>query len=530
MPEGTGSGEHFDVVVYGGGFAGVAAAVTAAQLLPAGRVLLVAPESLTLVGGTFTAGGQNYWDTRLWQGDFPQAGSFARWYGALGQYYSTADMAALLADELQAAGVTTAVGWDFSKLSRAASGQLTDLLLRSLDWRDGMVWGRYTWLVSAPVFIDASDDGRLARLAGAGVTVGRADWPSALLLPDERGPAGRPLMQAVTLMFKLRGVTPGDYSDMSFDQSQDADGRNTWGCWGGVSTYGADSVVTSYNDQHGPQGWALKPLNAAQDGPDSDEWWVNTLLLFGVDGRAHRRDAGTWRYPAAVQSGALQTDAARVRARTALGDPAFIAAMRRFPGFGGAELVPDEAGNPRVAEVLYRRETLHAVRNTGLAAGGSEETNYILTPSQAAGAGAGYGGGAADDVHYARRIGLGFYNLDINAYRFSDLRTPQGYVWPVTARLRSDVPTSAGNPVYLPMGLLGAPAVGNLLVPGAATGCASLAWAELRVGPNACVLGDAAGAVAARMVQSAANLASFAPADVDWVQEALRSAGARLDK
>ncbi|MEW5897947.1 MAG: FAD-dependent oxidoreductase, partial [Bacillota bacterium] len=70
----------------------------------------------------------------------------------------------------------------------------------------------------------------------------------------------------------------------------------------------------------------------------------------------------------------------------------------------------------------------------------------------------------------------------------------------------------------------------NLLVPGYATGAASLAWAEVRVIPNLCVLGDAAGAAAAEAVLSGADPALFRQEQIKWVQAALRKTGARLDK
>ena len=81
---GEGAGAQYDVVVYGGGFARVAAAGGAARLRPGARVLLIAPESGFAVGGLFTAGGQNFWHVRYWRGETPQAGSFARWFAALG--------------------------------------------------------------------------------------------------------------------------------------------------------------------------------------------------------------------------------------------------------------------------------------------------------------------------------------------------------------------------------------------------------------------------------------------------------------
>ena len=34
-----------------------------------------------------------------------------------------------------------------------------------------------------------------------------------------------------------------------------------------------------FNEEFGDK-YLLKSLNAAQDGPDSDEWWINGLLIF----------------------------------------------------------------------------------------------------------------------------------------------------------------------------------------------------------------------------------------------------------
>ena len=48
-----------------------------------------------------------------------------------------------------------------------------------------------------------------------------------------------------------------------------------------------------FNEEFGDK-YLLKSLNAAQDGPDSDEWWINGLLIFNVDGSAHERDKNNW--------------------------------------------------------------------------------------------------------------------------------------------------------------------------------------------------------------------------------------------
>lgn len=524
---------QYDVIVYGGGFAGVAAAAGAARLYPGARVLLIAPESRTKLGGLFTAGGQNYWDVRFWRGTPPQAGSFARWYGDLGQFYGAGEMAGRLQAELADLAVETLLGWDIED-PRCTSPppRLTGLSLRQLvnHPAGGSLWGPATLAVGAPVFVDASDDGRLARLAGALLSTGRADWPAACLPPDERWPFGRPRQQAATLMFQVRGVEPGPYADMTFVASTDARGRTTLAAWGGHGTYTGSLAVTAYNDACGPLGHALKPINAAQNGPDAEEWWVNGLLLFNVDGRARERDWGTWRFPADMRPDARTCDAAWRLGRAIVGSRAFLQALRCFQGFEAVEIVRESSGLPVVGEIVYLRESVHAMRAPRPGESGLENSNYAVTADALLRAGAGYTGLAADDAAYSSRVGLGFYNADINAYCFSDMRTDQGFIWPVTSRVRPDRPGNPENPVYLPYAALLTPTVRNLLLAGYACGSAAMAFTALRVGPNLCVLGDAAGAAAARAVQSGLDPADFGPGEVAALQDDLRRLGVRLEK
>jgi hypothetical protein len=49
-------------------------------------------------------------------------------------------------------------------------------------------------------------------------------------------------------------------------------------------------IIRGFNELHGPEGWAIKPLNAAQCGANSDTWWVNMLLIFDVDGTDYAKD------------------------------------------------------------------------------------------------------------------------------------------------------------------------------------------------------------------------------------------------
>ena len=94
-----------DIVVYGAGFAGVAAVAKAASNSPNAEIALIVPDPVphngsgSCLGGLGTIGGQNFFDIRKWNFDLVTKGSFSWWYRG-GQHYGVDDMAALLQSDL----------------------------------------------------------------------------------------------------------------------------------------------------------------------------------------------------------------------------------------------------------------------------------------------------------------------------------------------------------------------------------------------------------------------------------------------
>lgn len=513
--------ESHTVVIYGGTFAACAAAYQAAAHLPPGRdVLLIVPESA--LGGVGTVGGQNFFDIRNWRGEPPTRGSFARWFSAFGQGYPTTAMAELLYAEV-AGGFPDQVRVLFAHeietvhmardrwgvRNRGTDGRpqkLRAVTVRPVA-RDpetqAVEWAGKARTFHGEVFIDASDTGRLARLAGVPLSPGRADW------------AGDAHQQAVTLMFQVTGVDPQaatahrhpETGKPEFFFFQEADATRLG--WGGKEFTRYDPVVAAYNAAG--HRFTLKGYNIAEDTPD--RWWLNILLAHEVNGMMQELDRDTGRWPAAgaaaptalTAEGQWSTDRAYAEAVAELERPRFMEALRRFPGFEGVELVRGAGGRPVVGEVLYLRETAHALKPGG---------SFALAADAVRHAGDSPHTGADRALHPAR-VGLGLYYIDINAYRKGEpvqtLETP-------------------ANPHYIPYTALITPAVENILLPGYAQSTSSEAWASMRVIPNLTVCGDAAGLAAAWCARKNKSPATLDLEDLREIQTLLAAAGARLDK
>jgi len=530
-----------NIVIYGGGFAGVAAAAKAAAKAPNHEVILISQYPDGMLGGIGTSGGQNYWDTRKCpKGEFSARGSFAYWHDTYPLHYGVGEMSKLLkVDTLGKYGnVSIYAGYDICGFKTESN----PFRIVSVDVKkiyrdaDGIIkWGESKLTFKGDAFIDASDEGRLARRVNTAVTTGRFDWPPAMLDAAERNKNFTARQQAATLMFKMTGISARTSGDMIFSQST----KGVYGCWGGAAAYrNPNGPVAAFNNRFAPTGYMIKPVNAAQDGANSPQWWINAFLVYGVDGRAHNRDEGTEFYPNDVMTGTKSTDRAWIDARAFMhaNRAEFEGAMRSYPGFGSASLVYSE-GFPEVGSVLYIRETVHMSKVSTNRANGTEDNNYAV------GASASYNAGDAPDAgsdaaNHASRIGLAFYNADVHPYKYTDLMKSGAYLWGTESwdKMRPDRPVTNPErpqyPVYLPYAALTTGYVANLLIPGYGAGVSSYSWGEVRVFPNLCVFGDAAGIAAAYCVNKKVTALDIGKSSthINAVQYDLYSVNARLDK
>lgn len=557
--------ETVDIVVYGGTVAGVATAAKAAGNLKGIRdkkIALIIPDPVdhngngVCLGGLATVGGQNYFDQRNWSRPglpdvHPAQGTYAWWSdNGKHQFYGVKNLADTMKQDLAKYGsmISYYYGYDITSVSWG-NGKISSVNLKQIK-RDAstgvVVWENTTATVKGTVFIDASDSGRLTRLSNFGGTVGRYDFPAHALDASEKSSPGQGRQQVATLMFKVTGIDTSvreiDLSGKSPDGMRDVfvvptakeEHKEARGN-GGKYAYKNNTTIVNFNNKYGPQGFVLKPFNAAQDGENSAEWWVNMLLLFNVDGRANNRDKGTSIFPADMRSDYKTVDDAWVAGRKMLENPEFLSAMRCFPGFQSAKLVMDSDGKPAVGKILYLRETIHAAQSSSARANGTENSNYGLHAMDCWDAGAS-SSEKTDKRNYKKRIGLNYYYSDINGYKFEDLKDANGkYIWfdEVGQKIRSDIGVTdetPKNPVYVPYDALATNFVYNLLIPGYAVGASSFAWAEIRVLPNQCVLGDAAGVAAAYAVKNAKDPLNFSQTDIANIQTLLKNSNALLEK
>lgn len=546
------------IVVYGAGMGGVCAAYKAYQYACTTgfenfEIMLINPVPVPELGGIGTVGGQNFWDVRHYieVGRFPYRGSVANvmpYDGGLipeKDRYNTKtkaiDLENLIYDKEKNLGVNIKHQMDISDVEQDIDGIIKSITICKIyrDLPSGIIKfsdaEKDKEIISGDIFIDASEDGKLSRITTNATTAGRFDYPTHCLDNSELGQnidaAHKGRQPAATLMFKLKGIKPSielntadntygvyEWDDNPSDDNKDEHDHHAWQFTGGDDTFynsgrfSAENPSEMYlfNEEFGDK-YLLKSLNAAQDGPDSDEWWINGLLIFNVDGSAHERDKNTGFYPN-IRDDYENTDEAWINSRKFLEDNSerLLMVYRQLPGFENADFVWEKDANDQshitVGDILYIRETVHTSQDRESIGNETENNNYAVTQHHCH-----YAAhpDEKDNPNNRQSIGFNFYESDIHPFKkddYIDENDSKKYICGHLSyqKIRKDMndpnypldKNSPTAPAFIPYSALITKYVKNLLIPGYAVSASSFAWSEMRVLPNQCVLGDAAGIAA----------------------------------
>jgi hypothetical protein len=508
---GKSSEASYDLIVYGGGPQAVAAVLKASNIRPEARILMIVPDRA--LGSILTLGRQNIFDVNYYKvSKLPegipdsylgaQAGTFYYLLKDLTITFPPSSLQTYLKDKVAARRNVSV--WYEHDIVRVAStpnprGQrITSLEICGMK-RDEA--GSYRFDAEAPsrvvhgsIFMDASETGRLVRLSGHHVgTVGREDQD-----PDKA-------QMAASLMFKLRGINVASAIRDYRLQGKVLTEKGSYHIWGG---HEMNNHSTFRQYDRASAHFKLKPYNAGEDGysgkgdqgSHSIEFWMNMLLIYGVDGRKEMRDmvSGNGWYPS---DGGMDPEEARRLAIEELKRPEFMQTLRKLKGFEQVELVTDN-GSPVVGEILYLRESIHTANEAE-----PERRHFRFALDRE-----GVTGG--DEKYKERRIGLGYYPFDSNSYvKGEQLSNPKGK-----------------EPWYVPYNVLLNPVLTNVLIPGYAANIDSFAWTAMRVYPNLIMLGDAAGVASGLALSGAFDLKEPTPEQILALQEELRRQQVILDK
>lgn len=431
-------------------------------------------------------------------------------------------------------------------------------------------WGRKTRVVEGDYFIDASDDGKLTSALTAvtvgrydwpestlenceKTNIPVARQQAATLYFQVENMRGKFITEEIDGIKKYKFIPWGDNKEV----------RNLI-----KGSDNSDNAVYTYNKNHrnNDTPFLIKKYNLAKNSHLTTEgvYWANTFLIFNVDGRAHYRDFTTKFYPKYMLSDSIMRDEAWVKARNEIGTAEFLTGLRGFSGFEQCNIVTDN-GYPVVAEQLYIRESVHLPLDAtkidndteaDIITDGVIPGNYAVMRNHTL---MKYQNGVTDltDIdeypdsdNKNSRIGLVSYNADIHPYIKGDVISPisgDSYTFldmdesanlmrpdltlsgdeyyikryafkdeynndgvlvvQANTQLNSrDVHGSAMPASYLPYEAILVNNVENLLVAGNAMSVCSFSWGEVRVLPNLCVAGDAAGIAIAYAIRNNVSL------------------------
>ncbi|TAA72876.1 FAD-dependent oxidoreductase [Planococcus salinarum] len=399
---------QYDVVVIGGEPEGVAAAVSAAR--NGSSVLLV--ERRDGLGGLMTFGMLNFIDmVQGIGGDSAVAGIFKEWHELVGggsSYDIELAKAAFLKLVTDEENITLALETDFTS-AIVENGTVTGV---ELENENGVS------TVSGERFIDATQDADFAAAAGAPFYIGGED----INLKDR--------LMSVTPMIHLTGL---DWDGVKQAAEDEVFG---YGAVTPIVAWGFGDLHTTYPAVE--ENTRLRGLNLVRVPGDEDQYYINALQIFGVDGLDEESKAE------GLERGIRETEH-------------IVKWLREnFPGFENAEIAsfPDE---------MYVRETRHM------------QAEYILQMSD-----------IWTHADHWDSIGFGGYPVDVQATSVNDY----GYV--LSSPVQYAVPFRSLVPLE----------IDNILVVSRSAGYSSLAAGSARIIPTGMAAAEAGGAAAAQTIEA----------------------------
>lgn len=429
--------EQYDVVVIGGEPEGVAAAVSAAR--NGSSVLLV--EHRDGLGGLMTFGMLNFIDmVQGIGGDSAVAGIFKEWHQLVGggsSYDIELAKAAFLKLVEDEENITLALETDFTS-AIVENGTVTGT---ELENENG------TFTVSAERFIDATQDADFAAEAGVPFYVGGED----INLKDR--------LMSVTPMIHLTGL---DWDGVKQAAEDEVFG---YGEVTPIVAWGFGALHTTYPAVE--ENTRLRGLNLVRVPGDEDQYYINALQIFGVDGLSEESKAE------GLERGIRETEH-------------IVKWLREnFPGFENAEI----ASFP---EEMYIRETRHM------------QAEYILQMSD-----------IWTHADHWDSIGFGGYPVDVQATSVNDY----GYI--LSSPVQYAVPFRSLVPLQ----------IDNILVVSRSAGYSSLAAGSARIIPTGMAAAEAGGAAAAQTIKSDITFRELSQSEegIEQLRTTLADQGAKVE-
>jgi len=249
--------DEYDVIVAGTDPEGIMAAISASR--NGLKVLLVENRDRPVLGGLMTLGWLNTLDLnkapvnyRLWKDPvYLNKGLFQEWYNGIRGTSFDVNRAANLFNRMVSAEDNIDLLLHVREMEPVLDGnQVVGMRLAREDGRESVV--------RAKAIIDATQDADVAAAAGAAYTLGREDLGE----PEAR--------MAVTLVFKLSGVTDEVWRKMKRFDNTGFDSRSIWGYQEAREYVSSDSSRVQ-----------MRNLNIGRQ--DGDTVLINSMQIYGID-------------------------------------------------------------------------------------------------------------------------------------------------------------------------------------------------------------------------------------------------------